>query len=43
MDFDIGQLSLSLEIIDYATLCSYNAVEIETHFVLEFPLYNPIR
>ena len=23
--------------------CSYNAIENEAHFVLEYPLYNPIR
>jgi hypothetical protein len=42
--FDIGRLSLSLEIIyRLCHLCSYNAVASEAHFVLECPLYNPIK
>ena len=33
------QLSPSLKIIDQRHLCSYNAIGIKTHFVLECPLY----
>ena len=38
---DDGWLSLSLKTLDYATFTPI--VENEAHFVLECPLYNPIR
>ena len=38
LKLDDGQLSLSVEIIDYV-----NVVENEAHFVLECALHNPIR
>ena len=43
MKLDNGRLFLSLEILDYVTFFSCNAVEIEAHFMLECPLYKPIR
>ena len=40
---DSGQVSLALDIIDYATFALVMQLNIhEAHFVLELPLYNPI-
>ena len=40
---EIARLSLSLEILDYVTFAPIMQLENESHFVLECPLYNPIR
>jgi hypothetical protein len=38
-----GQLSLSPEMIELCHICSYNVIETEVRFVLECPVYNPVR
>jgi hypothetical protein len=43
LKLDNGRLSLPLEILDYTTFCSYDAIENESHFVLKCPMYHPIR
>ena len=42
LKLDDERLSLSLEILDYATFAS-DAIENEARLVLECPLYNPIK
>ena len=38
-----GRLSLSLETTRLCHFCFYNAIENDGHFVMECPIYNPIR
>ena len=38
-----GMLDLAPSTLDQAIFLSYNVIENKAHFVLESPLYNPIR
>lgn len=43
IEIDSHLVSLSLEIINYAIFFFYNTIENEARFVLECPLYDPIK